>query len=209
MNRTPVAAATFLSLIVARAADLVVTLHLNPSLDREANPIVRCFGGGVWSLIIASATLIAILSAGLFLFVRDRSVVISRILRISFSRFVFLWGREVIGSRDSFAKWMPGGERWSHSVQALRLFSLALSWAIIWGSVAAVGAWVAFLEDSGSLQAFFAGLLVNSVPGTPYVMAFLGFLFGVILFFIAEWRAAIAETDLPPAASKGAPRDEP
>lgn len=188
MNRTWLASVTFFLFIATRVADLAVTLHFNPSLDREANPIVRIFGGGAASLATASFILILFLSAGLFLFWRGGGLRRTEDQSEAFPKFVVTWLRDVARGRDRFREWMPGGARWPHSVQALRLTSVALSWAMILGSVGAIGAWIGL---QGGVAGFdlFTRLPLGSVPGVPWLLACLGVFLGSGLFFLTEWRA--------------------
>jgi len=188
MNHARLALTTLLFLVSTRASDLVVTFYFNPSLDREANLIVRVLGGGARSLVAISVIEVVSLSGALLLFWRGPYLSELCTNGGSFRNFVARWLTEVIGSRDPFTAWMPGGPRSTHSVQAIRLVGVALSWAMIFGSLAAVYAWfVLMINFSDRMRAVFTSLSFGSTTVVPYLAALLGFCFGALLFFISEY----------------------
>lgn len=193
MNRVALAVVTFFLLIVTRFADLFTTFYFSPSLDREANPLVALVGGGSASLIGASVIEVILLSAGLITFWRGSSLPLRSLPAASGWKFAQGWMSEVIGPRDSFLNWLPRRSRWQHSVQAIRLVSVALSWAIILGGLASVYSWVALAGIFGPRSKTALGWFAfGSVPSFPYLAAILGFAFGTVLFFLSESRAAMS-----------------
>jgi hypothetical protein len=155
---------TFWLLVLGRMADLLTTFYFNPALDREANPLVRIFGGGSATLILMSLLQVTVLGAGLLLLYRN-------------------------------------GARWQHSREALRLASVALAWALIFGSCAAVGAWFALAGPADSMwRGVYTGVSLGPATAVPYAVALLGFFVGAFLFLRGEY--ASRSRPHPPAASK-------
>ncbi len=147
-------------------------------------------GGGARTLVLISLVEIVLLSAGLLVFRLCGSLLVARASSMGLWTFIIEWLRQVLGSRDPFRSWMPFGSRWIHSIQAIRLVSLALSWAVIFGSAASVCAWYALAQDPKSFsREIFASFTIEGVTIIPYLTALFGYLVGSVVFFFFELRS--------------------
>jgi nitrate/nitrite transporter NarK len=188
MNRAFLTLTTLVVLLIARSLDLMATFWYNPSLSGEANPIVMVFGGGVRSLLLSVIILLILLTAGLLVFWRGPSLVL-RTTPKTFRDFVVVWFRMVALNRQPLTAYLPSGTHWNEGLQALRLFGLALPWAITFGSFAAVYAWLAIYGPLKNHQIIFSTVAIGRFTGTPAISALVGFFSGAFLFFITEFRA--------------------
>lgn len=188
MSRSLIALTTLFFLMAGRAADLTVTFHFNPSLSEEGNPIVAFFGGGTVSLISLSIVIFALSAGGLLAFWFGGSLNTDP---VSFRQFVSIWFRRVALNRRPFKDYFPGGSHANEGLQAFRLFGLVLSWALIFGSFTAVHAWFATRDTSGptTYQAVYSFLRIGRYNYLSNIAAFVGCLFGLLLFFIIEYKA--------------------
>ena len=187
-SRTLLALLTFFCLTASRTLDILVTFHFSPQLEREGNPLVDNLGGGAGILLGGSVVTVSLITAGLAVFWRANSLPRFQPHGPSFIVFVRQWLRDVVGSRDPFAQWLPAGSRWPHSVQAIRLFAVAIAWAVIAGSLVAACAWFALDGQMGTtVGAAFNWAIFGRATGLPYAVAFAGFLFGMALFFRCEY----------------------
>lgn len=205
MNSRAVALATFVLLVLSRATDLLVTFHFSPSLAREANPVVRIFGGGAKALLVVAVIQLTALGAGLVVYARVRGLPLFAPERLGLRAFAVAWRREVVGVRNRFRNWLPNGSRWRHTVEALRLTSVALSWSLIFGSFNAVGAWFAlFANDDSGWKWIFSRTAIASTLTLPYLFAILGFTFGAGLFFYSEHSRAASRAVTPQRVKRNA-----
>ena len=187
--RTPLAFTTLLALAIARAVDLLATFHFSPGLELEGNPIVNLFSKRAVGLVGISLVEFAFCCAGVILFWRIASAHAAIRPPRTFIAFIAAWLREVVGHRDSMNAWLPGGVRWKHSLQAIRMMAMALSWAIVFGSVVAARAWFALWGGSYNRdKALFSAISVHGATALPYLAAVVGWLIGAALFFWSEYR---------------------
>jgi hypothetical protein len=192
VNRKFLAVTTFIVLVTARISDVGITFWYNPSLTEEANPIVMVFGAGARTLIASVLVLFALLTVGLALFWRGSSLVL-RIRPQSFLSFVKFWFRKVALNRHPLSTYFPRGAHWNEGLQALRLFGFALPWAFIFGSFAAVYAWLAIHGPLPNHRILFSVVSVGAFTGVHIVFAFVGFICGALLFFYSEYSGINAQ----------------
>ncbi len=141
-KRIIIAMVTFFSVTAARAADIATTLHLNPDLSREANPLVSVLGFDAGQLVVANS--IAVLVFGicpLLIYVVfgparfDGQVdsipqyISIQLFRSKLSRSQFLRG-VFLGC--------PLPKNW---LQTTRMIGFAYSWTLVFGSLQATFAW--------------------------------------------------------------------
>jgi hypothetical protein len=179
---------TLLLLTASRAADIATTLYFNPSLDREGNLLVLLLGGGFGTLVI-STTAFWLLCVGLLIaFWRSPSLRLSRSSE-SFWEYLRTWLRRVIQSRQAISSSLPGGSHWNEGLQAIRLFGLALPWAIISASAAAIHAWFATTLPAkiGPYQVLYSAMHVGRANYLVWLVAPGGFLVGALIFFLSEY----------------------
>ncbi|MEM7147219.1 MAG: hypothetical protein AAF591_19035 [Verrucomicrobiota bacterium] len=182
---------TFVSLSAARAADVTTTLHFNPSLSREANPLSSVLGFDALQLVVTNIVAVVV-----FLFVpllvyivygpasmgekacSFREYVSLQLFRSKLERARFL--------RGVFLGW-PLPKNW---LQAVRVLGFALSWAIVIASLQATFAWWATnqwgLDWYGRYRALFSFRGFPVVELIPIVIVF--FLMGFV-FFRMEYKA--------------------
>jgi hypothetical protein len=179
---------TLLLLTTGRAADIGVTLHFDPLLQREGNPIVLVFRGGVGILVSSTIIVWFLCVALIILFWRSTGLKLLRPPR-SLLEFVRIWLQRVVRSRHPIFKSLPGGSHWNEGLQAIRFFGLALPWAIICVSAAAIHAWVATSLPTriGTYQYLYSGAHVGRVNYLVWLVTPFGFLVGAIIFFLSEY----------------------
>jgi hypothetical protein len=185
-----VALVTLLLLTAGRAVDIGTTLHFDPSLHREANPLVLLFGGGIGTLIASNVLIWLLFLVALFAFWRGPTLKLSRPSE-NFAEFFRTWVRQVVGSRRPISHTLPGGSHWNEGLQAIRLFGLGLSWAMILGSMLAAHAWFATRDARGTLfQQAYATFHFGKLSVLIYLIMPIGFVMGGTIFFLCEYNCA-------------------
>jgi len=189
-RRSFLASATFAFLTIVRIADFATTLHFDQSLSHEGNPVVFIFGGGLPALVLTGVVVWVVCTAFLFAFWRGTPLRLAKQPK-RFGGFVRIWIQRVVKPRHSITDSLPGGSHWNEGLQAIRLFGLGLSWAIIFGSIAAIHAWFATrVADGGAYQHMYSTLRVGKLNLFVFLMTPAGFLVGATIFFISEYRSA-------------------
>jgi hypothetical protein len=185
-----VALVTAVALTTARFFDLATTLYFDPSLEHEGNPLVLFFGAGLPVLVASMVLIWVICLISVLAFWRGSTLKLGR-PPINFRDFLRTWVRRVVKSRHRIADTLPGGERWNEGLQAIRLFGLGLSWAMIFGSGFAIHAWFATHDGSAaSYQRMYSALRVGKLNFFTLLTTPLGFAVGSALFFLLEYRSA-------------------
>lgn len=183
-----VASVTLLCLTAGRTIDVVTTLHFDPSLRREGNPLVVFVGSGIGTLIGANVLIWLLLLVCLLAFWRGPTLKLSRSPK-TFADFFRKWVRLVLGSRYPISHTLPGGSHWNEGLQAIRLFGMGLSWAMILGSMVAVHAWFAMRDARSTLfhQAY-ATFRFGKLSLLIYLIMPIGFVMGGTIFFLCEYN---------------------
>jgi len=179
---------TLCLLIVVRLCDLIITLRLTPDLSREGNPVVTLFGGGAGSMLSVVTVFSVLALAGLFAYWRGPSLLVN-LTPVSLSQYVLEWMRQVACERQPFTAYLPRGSHAKQGLQAVRLFGLALSWSLIFGSTEAVHAWLliwAFPDPS--FLTTYSFIRIGRTPLVPLIAAAAGLIFGSWLFFLSEHK---------------------
>jgi hypothetical protein len=175
-------------LVVARGSDLAVTFYLNPSLSLETNPAISIFGGGSGSLIVVTTIFSTLAILSLVVFWQGRPLALHNPLPKSMTGFVRLWLKRVVFHRHPLFNYLPGKPHSNEGLQSIRLWGVSLSWGLIFGSFAAVYAWIAIWRGHSPLyRAAFAYTSVGQFSFLPTTTAVFGFLFGGLLFFVSEY----------------------
>lgn len=202
--RSFVAFATFLILTTVRIADIATTLHFDPSLSHEGHPVVFFFGGKAPGLITSSTVAWLTCIVLLYFFWRGECLKLVQSPK-RLRRFARIWFDRVIRTRRPIKDTLPGGSHWNEGSQALRLFGLALPWAIIFGSITAVYSWFAIQPSlqRTSYQQLYATLQVNKLNHLPWLCAIPGFVVGMALFFWCEYHQHLRTKVLRRAGKKG------
>jgi len=184
-----VALITLLLLTAGRAVDIGTTLHFDPSLHREGNPLVLLFGGGIGTLIASNLLIWLLFLVSLFAFWRGPTLKLSRSSQ-NFTEFFLTWVRQVVASRRPISHTLPGGSHWNEGLQAIRLFGLGLSWAMILGSMLAAHAWFATRDARGTLfQQAYSTLHFGKLSLLIYLVMPIGFVLGGTIFFLSEYHS--------------------
>ena len=188
MTKKTLFASSLLCLIVARACDLGATFYFDPALQREANLPLLLFGGGWAALLVAALVPSAVAVAGLFVFILGHPLAENTTPELSFSAFKRLWLKRVVLNRHPFRAYLRGGTHQEEGLQAIRLFGVALTWSLIFGSIVCVYAWSALANDhSQAFRAAFFHFGIGRFPLLQILIAFLGFVFGAALFFRSDY----------------------
>lgn len=187
MKTTIVTVVSFLFVTAARAADLATTFHFDPTLSREANPIVAQFGAG----------------AAVFLLVNVIGIVLVHILPLlCFWRghrpryphppaniwdFVSLtFYRRLMPRRElirALVTCWPLPKDW---FQVCRAWGVVGSWSIGVGSLAAALSWWA-IASSPSYHAIYAAMVVHRYPIIPLLAGVVGAVPGWKFFVACEF----------------------
>ena len=184
---------TLLLLTCGRVADIGTTLHFDPSLRREGNPVILLFRGGVGALVTSTVAVWILCTIGLIAFWRGPGLRVPRHPK-NFRGFVRIWLRRVVQSRYPISQTLPGGSHWNEGLQAIRFAAVALSWGLIFGCVAAIHAWVATNNSTATLyQQMYLILRFGNVNYFVWLVTPLGFFAGAILFFLAEYNLECIE----------------
>ena len=190
--RAIVGIVTCFSVAAARAADLVTTFHFNPSLSREANPLVFFLGFDAAQLVASNLTgMVIFLFVPLLLYVvrgparmEEQADSLTQYISLQIYRSKLPRSRFLCGV---FLGW-PLPKNW---LQVTRLFGFALSWTIVFASLQATFAWWAI--DYWGMDSYrqYRGIL--SFRGYPYpvielVSALFVFYSLCYLFFRKEFK---------------------
>lgn len=179
---------TLSSLALVRALDLLTTFYFNPTLSREGNPVYLTFGGSQQSLLGVTSVFSLLVIIGLLIFSRGTSLGLDRPAD-TLGSFIRGWLHRVAFDRQPFTAYWSGNSHATEGLQAIRLFGVALAWALIFGSAAAVCAWVIlFKYESRAFSAIFLSLSIGRFSLFPSLFAVLGFVFGGWLFFLSDYK---------------------
>ena len=141
------------------------------------------------SLVTLVLAVLVLVISGLVVFWLGPSLAVT-VTPFTFVGFVRLWLNQVAINRQPFRAYLRGGSHRNEGLQAIRLFSVGLAWALIFGSFAAVYAWSAiWLGHSAAYKSAFSYFSVGRFSFMPAITALLGFLFGAALFFRSEYSA--------------------
>lgn len=166
-------------LLLVSFADLWVTLHFNPSLSVEANPLVAALGLDRFGLIASNALILLLLGAGLLFYQRGPRA----IPPLPVSDHWEYAGLTLYGRR------MTRGELWrafllcwplpSNWHQFFRFSVFFTTWAIVAARTSAVLAWFAIyrLEWAWYLEL----REVTAIAGYPCLEVFAGLLAGTLM----------------------------
>lgn len=180
-KRTLTALVTFLTISAARAADIGSTLHFNPSLSKEANPIVSVFGADLTTLLTFNfGTVILFLLLPLFLYWRFPAAALPGQAPANAREFMSLqlYGRVLPAA--SFLRGVVLGFPFpKNKLQALRAIGFVLTWTVAFASFHAAFTWWAINAwELRGYQQFRAGYTFN---GYPLLEVTLACAFGVVV----------------------------
>lgn len=185
------AGATFLLLTLVKTGDVIATLYFDPSLSHEGNVFVVFLRGKVPTLLYSTSLSWFVCSTFLLLFWRGETLRTSAHSK-RFRTFVQDWACAVIASRRSMRSTLPGGAHWNEGLQAIRLFGVALSWALITQGLLATYAW--FATNGGRGPSFFAVNSAFKIGRWSFLISLItlsGFVIGSLLFFWSEFKERV------------------
>jgi len=179
-KRSLTALVTLLTISAARAADIGSTLHFNPSLSKEANPIVAVFGAGLPTLMILNFVFVTLfLLIPLFLYWRYPAATLPGQSPVNAREFISLqlYGRVLPAA--SFLRGIVLGFPFPRNrLQALRAIGFVLTWMVAFASFHAAFSWWAINAWKWhGYQQFRAGYSFN---GYPLLEVTLAYAFGVV-----------------------------
>lgn len=187
MKPTILTFVTFLFVTAARAADLATTFHFDPTLSREANPVVAQFGAGAAGMLLANAAaLVALLFVPLLCFwLGQRPRFAQRPTDVwAFASLAFyrrLMPRRLL-LRALITLW-PLPKEW---FQVCRAWGVVGSWAAGFASVVAALSWWA-IASSPSYHAIYAAIAFRQYPIIPLLAGLFGAAVGWRLFVSCEF----------------------
>lgn len=189
MTRSRHALVAFLLLIAVSAADLGVTLHFNPSLSIEANPLVAQLGLQRAGLIASNALIVVVLGLGLLVY-RQGPRNLPRIPAGDpwSHAAVGLYGRSMTRLQfwRAFLSCWPLPSNWH---QFFRYAGFFTAWAVIAARVSAVFTWVAV---HGYEWPWYGTLRERTaILGYPCLELLLGLLWGLFMIRVlahSEYR---------------------
>ena len=187
MGREPLTFITLCVLVLARTIDLAVTFHFSPTLGAEGNPIFLLVGGGRVSLLLFTS-IFPILAIGFLIVLWRGNALAWNEPPATLRAFVRGWLERVVFDRQPLTAYFSGQTHASEGIQAIRLFGCSLSWALIFGSAAAVYAWAAAFSFGGpKFLRFFSLVSIGRFSLLPAIFAVFGGLFGALLFFLSDF----------------------
>jgi hypothetical protein len=167
--------------------DLAATFYFNPTLSREGNPVLLMFGGSRQSLMLITSVFSLLAVVGLIVFRRSKSLDWDNPVT-ALGSFIRGWLHHVAFDRQPFTAYFWGNSHATEGLQAVRLFGVALAWALIFGSAAAVYAWATLFHYGNRVfLGIFSAVSIGRFSLVPFFIAVLGFVFGAWLFFWSEY----------------------
>lgn len=141
-SRLIVGIVTFFSVAAARAADLATTLHFNPDLSREANPLSSVLGFDASQLIasnVIGVLLFVMIPLLVYVFygpakIDERACILNNYISLQLFREKLSRTRLLCGLFLGY----PLPRNW---LQTTRVIGFALSWAVVFASLQAAFAW--------------------------------------------------------------------
>lgn len=178
---------TFLAVTATRAADIITTFHSNPTLSREANPVVTVFGAGPVELLIVN-----VLAAVIFIYLPLLCFWLGR--RPCFEQhpadaweFVSLAFYRRLMPRSkllcALLMFWPLPKDW---VQVCRAWSVVISWATVFATLVAVASWSALKFHW--YHTLYGAVSFHYYSFLPLLAALIGCIVGWKLFLKSEFH---------------------
>lgn len=190
MLRTVLFVISLAALVIARAFDLIITFRFDPSLTREGNPAVMVFGGGAWTLIVTALVPSVLVAGGLLTFWLTPSLKLPTPRANSLRCYIRRWTRHVVLQRHRLREYLRPQSHLAEGLQAIRLFGVGLTWALVAGSVVAIYAWTVMSRQHTVFRFIYQHLSVGRFSLLPSLVAVFGFCFGAACFFYVEYTEA-------------------
>ncbi len=193
MKRTIPTIVTLLAVVIARASDIASTLHFNPSLSREANPLVRLVGvqtGGRVGVMVLSNVVFVILAVVWPLWFYWRYPAAALPLQPKNVR--------EFASLQLFNRILPHGEflRFcflgvpfpKNRMQLARCFGFVISWTIVFGSfLAAFSWWARHAWHWHAYERYRASFAIGNYPVMELLPCFPVAFLAAVVFFRMEY----------------------
>jgi len=189
-TRLVVAGLAFLSVTAARAADLVTTLHFNPTLSREANPFASVFGFDTAQLVVSNVIgVLAFVVAPLLVYVMyppSRREKTQQALGEYISLQLYRCRLEKRRLVPALCLGWPLPRDW---LQATRAFGFAISWAVVFGSLQFTFGWWATNEWGMEWYKLYRSLFnFRGYPVIELIPIIVSFYIAAYLFFRMEFK---------------------
>lgn len=202
-KRAIVGIVTFFSVTAARVADIATTLHFNPSLSREANPLSSVLGFDAAQLVTANLIgMVVLLLTPLLLYVvrgparlEEQVESLTQYISLQLFRSKLPRNRVLCGV---FLGW-PLPKNW---LQAARVLGFTLSWTVVFASLQATFAWWATNQWGMDWYRQYRGTInFHGYPVIEFIPVLLVFYSMGYLYFRKEFRDCYFQ---PPEAEQGA-----
>jgi len=189
MKRSVLALGTFVAVSTARAADLATTFHFNPSLSREANPLVTWHGADPKALLIFNVVGLAILFlAPLFLYWRGRPKVLAEKAESVWDFASLLLYDRIMPKGRLIRAFLLGSPLPKDWFQFLRLWGFAGCWALAIGSFIVTFSWWAVSDlHWTTYQTIRSSITIGSYPVLELVPVIPTFIAAAVIFFRTEF----------------------
>jgi hypothetical protein len=193
-TRVIIGVVTFFSIAIARTADLATTLHFNPSLSREANPLSSVLGFDAAQLVVSNVIGVAIfLLAPLLIYVvrgpakiEEKANTLTEHISLQLFRSKLDQNRVLCGV---FLGW-PLPKNW---LQATRVVGFALSWAVVFASLQATFGWWAINHWGMDWYRQYRGILnFRGYPVIELIPPLLVFYSMGYLFYRMEFKGLLS-----------------
>lgn len=130
MDHKRVAVLSAVALVASRIADIGSTCYFNPTLSREANPLVSWLGLGAPGLLAASVVLTSFLLFPLFLYWRYPSAPTAGKASTLRDFICLQWYNRRLSRKEFFTAIFCGVPMIQNWLQAQRMLACPVSWAI-------------------------------------------------------------------------------
>ncbi|MFM8476328.1 MAG: hypothetical protein ACKOEO_11095 [Planctomycetaceae bacterium] len=130
MDHKRVAVLSAVALVASRIADIGSTFYFNPTLSREANPLVNWLGLGAPGLLAANVILTSFLLFLLFLYWRYQSAPTAGETSTLRDFICLQWYNRRLSRKEFFTAIFCGVPMIQNWLQAQRMLACPVSWAI-------------------------------------------------------------------------------
>jgi hypothetical protein len=201
MDRNVLTAITFLGVVAARAADFAITLHFDPTLATDGNPLVRNFGAGVRGMLLANIlTMSIMLFVPLLCFWRGRRPHFEQPPSDIWQFLSITFYRRLLPRRKLLCALFLGWPLPKDWFQVCRVCGVTISWGVTFSSIVAAASWWAN-RSFPWYDNLYGTLSFRNFPLLLLIAALPGMLFGLILYLSCEYfrprqqRAQVLETN--------------
>ena len=171
---------SFNLLLIVSFADLWITLHYNPSLSSEANPLVASFGLAQAGLIFSNVLILALLGLALVIYQFGSRAIPPIPSSEPWEYFGISLYQKKMTRAELWRAFLPCWPLPSNWNQFFRYAGVLTVWTFIAARISAVMAWVLIYKLDWTWYDHFRG--ITAVAGYPCLELLIGLIVGALLF---------------------------